>query len=124
MEKKSQKLQNGFLGRVAFNENFWGGVALNHPLGRCFDESKVPPVGHFLFNQELCVELQRRASDSARAEGQDSVDLVDAGDDRQEYEPEPHEDVDLLVDDVDRKNAKAVVVLELSKSNLAFPMKM
>ena len=38
--------------------------------------------------------------------------LEDSGNNRHEDEPEPHEDVDLLVEDVDRQHAEAVVVLQ------------
>ena len=80
----------------------------------CKKRSKNTPVGHFLVHQQLRVKVKRRTSDSAWAESQDPVELVDARDDCQEYEPEPHEDVDLLVDDVHGKDAKAVVVLKWS----------
>ena len=40
------------------------------------------------------------------------VDQPDTGDRRQEDEPEVEEDVDLLIDDVERENAERIAGLE------------
>ena len=37
---------------------------------------------------------------------------MEGGEDGEEHEPDPQEDVDLLVDDVDREDALRVVALE------------
>jgi len=42
------------------------------------------------------------------------VDHVEGGDDGHENEPEPHEDVDLLVEDVQGEDAHCVVLLNFT----------
>ena len=42
----------------------------------------------------------------------DPVEEVEAGEDGHQDEPEPEEDVDLLVDDVDRQDALGVMSLD------------
>ncbi len=46
------------------------------------------------------------------AENNGSVDEGKSGDDGDDDQPEPDEDVDLLVDDVERENAEAVFLLD------------
>ena len=47
-------------------------------------------------------------------EGGETVQEPNAGDDGHDDEPEPEEDVDLLVEDVEGKNAEAVVTFDVS----------
>ena len=47
-----------------------------------------------------------------RENGEEPVDQPDTGDRGQEDEPEVKEDVDLLIDDVQRENTQSVVVLD------------
>ena len=70
------------------------------------------PVGDGLVDEQLGVDLQRRAPHRGRDHGEDAVEHEQGGHDGHEDEPEPHEDVDLLVEDVDRQHAEAVKVLD------------
>ena len=47
-----------------------------------------------------------------REYSEEPVDQPDTGDRGQEHEPEVEEDVDLLIDDVQRKNTQSIVVLD------------
>ena len=53
--------------------------------------------------------LNHGSSDAGSKEDSDAVDEEDAGDGGDDDEPEPEEDVDLLVDDVEGQNAETVM---------------
>ena len=55
--------------------------------------------------------LNHGGSDAGSEEDSDAVDEEDAGDGGDDDEPEPEEDVDLLVDDVEGQHAQAVMPL-------------
>ena len=55
--------------------------------------------------------LNHGGSDAGSEEDSDAVDEEDAGDGGDDDEPEPEEDVDLLIDDVEGQHAQAVMPL-------------
>ena len=55
--------------------------------------------------------LNHGSSDAGSEEDSDAVDEEDAGDGGDDDEPEPEEDVDLLIDDVEGQHAQAVMSL-------------
>ena len=62
------------------------------------------------FNVQMCY-LNHGSSDAGSEEDSDAVDEEDAGDGGDDDEPEPEEDVDLLVNDVEGQHAQAVMSL-------------
>ena len=55
--------------------------------------------------------LNHGSSDAGSKEDSDAVDEEDAGDGGDDDEPEPEEDVDLLINDVEGQHAQAVMSL-------------
>ncbi len=71
---------------------------------------------HFDTNLEiaggLCVPLHHDPAHGRESDDCEHVQEVHGGQDGQEDEPEPQEDVDLLVDDVEGQHAHGVVLLD------------
>ena len=61
---------------------------------------------------ELCVPLQHGLPHAWHGDDCQNVEHVKDGDDDKDDEPEPKGDVDLLVDDVQSKNAHSIVLLD------------
>ena len=63
----------------------------------------------------LAARVEQRGAHVRQEAGAHPVGHLDGGDDGEDHEPEPEEDVDLLVDDVERQHAETVEALHCAR---------
>ena len=73
---------------------------------------KIYKVGKYFSHHSIWSEVDYVDSEIFREDGEESVEEPRGGDSAEEDKPEVEEDIDLLIDDVDRQNAQRVVGLD------------